>query len=162
MKPNYTVRPATPADIDRLVAMQKKFSDHHRQLDPKWCVPDRGRAAFETFVRGLMKKRRDFLFLVVTKNDRIVGYATADIEKESPIYRAPRLGHIGSIYIEPQERRNGLSKKAVAACMEWFHKNNVRDVYLEVDIKNTNGVAAWRNAGFREWRLAMRRGVSFG
>lgn len=157
MKNILSIRPAKTADIGSLVSLFVQMADYHHQLDHIWSKGDK--ESTEKFVRKLLKKKKDHSFLVLIANENVVGYATAAIQ-ESTFYTDGKIGHIGSIFIEKRYRKFGLAKMAITEFTHWFREHNITYVALQVDIKNNIGTVAWKQLGFREWRLTLRKKIS--
>ena len=53
-----------------------------------------------------------------------------------------------------------MAGMAVDHFMEWFKKNKVAWVTLQVDTNNPLGTKAWKQLGFKDWRLTLGRSVA--
>lgn len=155
----YTVRPATKKDIDALIPLQKEMAKYHHALDPIWNKGTRDNAAWRKMLLALMRRGKMFSFLVLECNGKVVGYATAEIKDTSPAYAIKKLGHIGSVYVQKKYRKYGLTTMAMEYFDEWFKKNNVMWVTLQVDEANPLGTKAWKSLGFTDWRLVLRKKI---
>lgn len=153
-----SVRTATKKDTDRLVALQKQMAAYHHALDTIWSKGE-GDAFWKKMILGLLRRGKDFSFLVLEYDGRVVGYATAEIKQASPVYAVKKLGHIGSVFVEKRYRKFGLATLAIDHFMEWFRKNKITEVTLQVDVANPLGVATWKKLGFKNWRQVLRRKV---
>lgn len=151
------VRKANNKDIERLIVLQKQMARYHHGLDSIWSSSVGGDDVLKKTITKLLRRGKDFLFLVLECDGRLVGYATAEIKNTSPVYAIKKLGHIGSVFVEKRYRKLGLATLAIEAFMSWFKENKITEVTLLVDVKNPLGVNAWKKLGFAEWRLVLRR-----
>lgn len=159
MMNTYTVRPAIKKDIDALVPLQKEMAAYHHALDSIWSKGARDNAVWRKMLLGLLRRGKQFSFLVLECNGKVVGYATAEIKDASPVYAVTQLGHIGSVYVQKQYRKCGLTSMAMEYFDEWFKKNKVSWVTLQVDAGNPLGTKAWESLGFADWRLELRKKI---
>ncbi len=153
----YTVRTATKKDIDALIPLQKEMAKYHHALDSIWNKGAKDDSVWREMLLGFFKRGKNFSFLVLECNGKIVGYANAEIKVASPAYAVKLLGHIGSVYVQKPYRRSGLASMAVDHSMDWFKKNKVTWVTLQVDTDNPLGTKTWKKLGFEEWRLVLRK-----
>lgn len=155
----YTVRPATKKDIDALIPLQKEMAKYHHALDPIWSKGATDNGVWHKMLLGLLRRGKQFSFLILECNGKVVGYATAEIKDASPAYAVKKLGHIGSIYVQKAYRKHGLTSMAMEYFDEWFKKHNVTWVTLQVDAGNPLGTKAWKKLGFTDWRLVLRKKI---
>lgn len=153
-----SVRTATKKDIDRLIALQKQMAAYHHALDAIWSKGESD-AAWKKMILGLLRRGKDFSYLILLCDGRVVGYATAEIKGMSPHYAVKKLGHVGSIFVEKRYRKFGLATLAMNHFMEWFKKNKITEVTLQVDTANPLGTAAWKKLGFLDWRMVLRKKI---
>ena len=155
----YTVRAATKKDIDALIPLQKEMAKFHYALDPIWSKGAKANAVWRQMLLGLLRRGKHFSFLVLESNGKVVGYATAEIKVTSAAYAVKQLGHIGSVYVQKAHRKCGLTSMAMEYFDNWFKKNKVSWVTLQVDVNNPLGTKTWKQLGFGEWRFVMRKKI---
>lgn len=156
----FTLRAATKADIDDLIVLHKQMARYHHALNPIWSKGDDHNAVWKKILLKTLRKGKDFSFVVLECNGSIVGYATAEIREASPAYSVKKIGHIGSVYVKKSYRQYGMAGMAVDHFMEWFKKNKVAWATLQVDANNPLGTKAWKQLGFKDWRLTLGKSVA--
>jgi GNAT superfamily N-acetyltransferase len=88
----------------------------------------------------------DYQALLFTAEDRPVGYA---------LYRQePDWIYLRQFFVEPECRRQGIGRRAVAWLLENAWKDAQR-VRLDVLTGNRTARAFWESVGFREYCLTM-------
>ena len=87
-------------------------------------------------VRGLVVERR---------GGRLAGYAICSVAGDE--------GEILNLAVAPRQRRRGLGKVLLAACLEWMTAAGASTVYLEVRRSNAAAIAMYEGAGFEQLGL---------
>jgi ribosomal-protein-alanine N-acetyltransferase len=85
-------------------------------------------------------------FLVAQENNRVVGYIIFWIKYEDE-------GHIISIAVEKNYRRQDVGSKLVETSLEAFKKFNVKIIKLEVRIGNKGARKFYSKMGFKEEKI---------
>jgi ribosomal-protein-alanine N-acetyltransferase len=85
-------------------------------------------------------------FLVAQKDNSIVGYIIFWIRFEDE-------GHIISIAVDKNHRREGIGSKLVETTMEIFKKYSVKTIKLEVRVENVQARKFYKKIGFKEDRI---------
>jgi [ribosomal protein S18]-alanine N-acetyltransferase len=67
-------------------------------------------------------------------------------------HAAGRRGHVVTIDISAAARRKGLGARILGELLSRMGRAGVRDVRLEVDVRNTNAVRFYERMGFRATR----------
>lgn len=85
-------------------------------------------------------------FLVAQKDNSIVGYIIFWIRFEDE-------GHIISIAVDKDYRREGIGSKLVETAVEIFKKYSVKTIKLEVRMGNTQARKFYKKIGFKENKI---------
>lgn len=85
-------------------------------------------------------------FLVAQKDNSIVGYIIFWIRFEDE-------GHIISIAVDKDYRREGIGSELVETAVEIFKKYSVKTIKLEVRMGNTQARKFYKKIGFKENRI---------
>ncbi len=85
-------------------------------------------------------------FLVAQENNRVVGYIIFWIKYEDE-------GHIISIAVDKNHRRNEVGSKMVETCLETFKKFDVKVIKLEVRVGNKGARKFYSKMGFKEDKI---------
>jgi GNAT superfamily N-acetyltransferase len=135
---SVTFRHATVADAATLAQMNHRLirDEGHRN---RMTVPEL-RERMEGWLRG------EYQVVVIELEGVPVGYA---------LYRRePEFVYLRQFYVEPEYRRRGIGRAALA----WLRENAWSDaprIRLDVLVGNAAGIAFWRSVGFRDYCLTM-------
>lgn len=149
------IRKAQKEDAPKILLLMKELIDEHHSWDSYY-------KSFEKFkgLKGhIIDSIRDPQKLVLVSEDaeKIIGYLIAEIEK-SPFYSTEdKIGVIVDTVVTKKYRQRGMLKKFFEEALKWFKKNGINVIELSVDIRNKNALAAWKQLGFEEYKLRMKR-----
>jgi GNAT superfamily N-acetyltransferase len=76
------------------------------------------------------------VILAVTKADECIAYCVCSFDKESRDSGTRRVGEIDSMFVSVSYRRQGIGRKLVKRCIEWFEKNESQKVIVFVGVGN--------------------------
>jgi ribosomal protein S18 acetylase RimI-like enzyme len=154
------IRSATPEDVPLVLPMVARECAFHEKLDP----------AKYGFREGAVEKYRGWLtaratdprsvFLVADATiagepKKLAGFLVATVEKEIPIYRLTEFGFIHDIWIEEDYRNEGLARQITTLAIERFKEIGVKQIRLDVLIKNNPARGLFAACGFRESTVEM-------
>jgi ribosomal protein S18 acetylase RimI-like enzyme len=94
--------------------------------------------------------------LVAEDNNKIVGFINGKIEKRLPIFIEGKIGFISGIFIEEKYRRKGIGKLFINELTKWFKSKKIKNVELQVHLKNQIGLDAWEKYGFKSILYTQR------
>ncbi len=152
-----SVRAATPADREALVALWLELVLHHRRLDPDYPrVPSVREALLTEIARGLGASSCGIW--IAHREDAAVGFAFAELERGGPA-ASPGLAWIHEIYVEPAARRTGVARALVDQALAFFAAHGQTRYSVRVESGNDGGRAFWQRLGFQEKaRILENRG----
>lgn len=93
-----------------------------------------------SYLKLLSMVCRDF-FIVAELAGKVIGYAVARVEH--------RLGHMISIAVVPEHRRQGIASMLMRALLDALSKKGVQRVKLEVRESNVAAQNLYKKMGFR-------------
>lgn len=150
-----TIRKATPNDLPAVVALARQMADYHHQLDPYYKTSAAYKNLEGDFAEELEDK--DSLILVAEIDGRVTGYFRGMIEP-APLYvAAKKVGVVNDLFVEPAGRKKGAGGKLFQAALDWFGDRGVKNIELNVDARNTLGIAFWKKHGFFDYKIRMRK-----
>lgn len=122
------IRPATPADIDALVALEASFPEEDRFDRRTW--------------RRLLSGHASVL-VCDTPKDGLLAAAVMLYRKGAAIAR------LYSITVAPEARGKGLARALMAACEADATDRSARAVRLEVRSTNSSAIRLYEAGGYR-------------
>ncbi|MBD3897200.1 GNAT family N-acetyltransferase [Halomonas sp. ML-15] len=135
--PFLIVRPATTADLDRLVRLRAYLLDGTEAMYSSKTPEDsmRWRAAYRTWLNSHLKASSCVLVLAAEHKEsgEVLGCATAIIDQRAP---APGClnglsGWVQSVVVEPQWRNQGIARQLMQHLLRWFASCSVGSVVLQ-------------------------------
>ena len=122
-----TARPATEADLDRLVelcraALAEVGSD--RRGGALFAAREGRAEPVEESLAGILRNE-DALLVAGTIDDVVVGYAAAQLEL---LRDGARLGRIDDLYVEPGARSVGVGEAMMKLLLDWCREHRCRGV----------------------------------
>jgi ribosomal-protein-alanine N-acetyltransferase len=94
-------------------------------------------------------------FVVAEQNGKIVGYIMCRIETGLSNLGLPGLvkkGHVVSVAVIPEHRRNGVGGALVTKAMEGMRTYGAKQCYLEVRLTNTEAIGLYKKLMFEVTR----------
>ncbi|HET7175098.1 MAG TPA: ribosomal protein S18-alanine N-acetyltransferase [Gammaproteobacteria bacterium] len=120
------IRPATSKDVDELLRLENLCFEHDRLK--------------RTDFRNALRASRA-LVLVHAEAERLSAYALLRMKG--------RQGHLQSLAVDPEARRQGLGRRLIAAVEEAALERGARHMQLELREDNGGAEALYRSLGYR-------------
>jgi ribosomal-protein-alanine N-acetyltransferase len=94
-------------------------------------------------------------FLVILKDKKIVGYIMCRIERGISSYsrRPLKKGHIVSVAVDTEKRREGLGTELIKAGMRGMQEYGAKEFFLEVRKSNEAAISVYENLEFEIKRV---------
>lgn len=129
------IKPIPKIEFDRM---------HEDDLQQVMCIeeeafPDPWHISF--FKREIQKRKKNTHLYVGRLNDQVIGYIV--------FYTVGYECHILNIAVETTYRRRGVGKYLLECTFENIKKNKVKEIFLEVSVKNTAALELYRKYGFQ-------------
>lgn len=121
------IRPANPQDVDELLRLEHACFEHDRLK--------------RTDFRNALRAVRSVL-LVVDSADGLAAYALLRMQG--------RLGHLLSLAVDPQARRQGHGRALIHAAEEAARSRGARHMQLELREDNASARALYSSLGYRQ------------
>jgi ribosomal protein S18 acetylase RimI-like enzyme len=151
----FNIRKANPNDLPAITDLAGKMVDFHRSLD-NYYKPLSAYKNLEKELAGELADKNS-LFLVIEKDNKIIGYFRGSIEP-APAYASPKkIGVIYDIYVQKEYRKQGVGEALMKEILEWFQSKNIKNIELSVDARNNNAINFWKKFGFFEYKLRLRK-----
>jgi ribosomal protein S18 acetylase RimI-like enzyme len=169
------IRPATRADLPRLIVLFQQAIAYQRQLMPFFDLVRH--VDWRRFVEAKLQHPRERV-VVAEWSGEVMGYVAVQISfparhgllkralrrlvalpRPHSIVQPKRVGWIEDCYVEPQARRRGIGSALVQAALAWLRAQHVTRVELAVLVANREGLAFWEQQGFGAVRVMLSREI---
>jgi ribosomal protein S18 acetylase RimI-like enzyme len=149
------IRPATPADVPAVLPMVAKIAELHESWDPaKYGYRPNVAEMYRSWM-GSRANDPKSVFLVAEREEKLVGFLVATVEREIPIYRLDQFGFIHDLWVEPDYRNEGIARQMTMLAIEKFRAIGVKQVRLDTHAKNDAARALFASCGFRASVMEM-------
>ncbi|MEK6855187.1 MAG: GNAT family N-acetyltransferase [Nanoarchaeota archaeon] len=95
-----------------------------------------------------MKSGKKNLWLVAEINNKIIGFANAEIKDK-------KEGALTMLYITKPYRKQGIGKRLTSERITWLKKKKVKEISAGILINNINSIKNLENFGFEKTSLKM-------
>ena len=127
-------------------------------MDNSGRLPPLSQDGSELWIQQLQKTLGRLQALVVAQEaGNIIGFGVGSIRLTPNYLGNKKIGFITHIFIVPEKRIHGIGKQIVKKLEEWFSKNIVDFIELEVLVDNEVGIEFWKKAGYENNLIKMRR-----
>jgi GNAT superfamily N-acetyltransferase len=136
----------------------------HRNLSKNFEPADDAESVWGEFVRNRLNEN-DFLLIVAefvlnankelrskrSVDDKIIGYCSAFIQSNTPVFRIKKYGVIGDIFVEEGFRGRGIGRKLFGFARRWFEQRGVENLQVSAAHHNLVAQEFWRAMGFTNY-----------
>lgn len=151
------VRKAEKKDAAAILHLMRELISFHYSLDP-YYRPASKFSGLSGYIHKSIKDPKK-IFLVAESGEQIIGYLLSSVEP-APTYSSEKnIGLIADACIGKEYRRQGVLKNLFQDALDRFKKKDVNYVELSVDFRNTPAVSAWKNLGFKDYKLRLRKKI---
>ena len=141
------VRPATPRDLDAVVALRIALLREH----PDHPIYGRLRAEADRRARDLfaaqLRARTETIFLAEL-SDEVVGIIRCVESIGSPLLEPARYGYVSSAYVRPDVRRRGVLRALMLEVERWCRARGLDQMRLHNVAGSDVAERAWSALGF--------------
>ena len=141
------VRPATPRDLDAVVALRiallREHPDHpiYGRLRPE--IDRRARDLFAAQLRA-----RTETILLAELAGEVVGIIRCVESIGSPLLEPARYAYVSSAYVRPDVRRRGVLRALVGEAERWSRARGLEQMRLHNVAGSVEAECAWEALGF--------------
>lgn len=141
------VRPATPRDLDAVVALRLALLREH----PDHPIYGRLRTEVDRRARDLfaaqLRARTETIFLAEIAGD-VVGILRCVESMGSPLLEPARYAYVSSVYVRPEARRRGVLRALVNEAERWSRARGLEQMRLHNVAGSVDAERAWEALGF--------------
>ncbi len=150
------IRKANIKDIDKVLEISKLLLDFHNNFDTYYTIYSKYEDHKEYYTSQLKKKNT--IYLLAEINKEIIGIASGYIIS-LPKTKAPKIGVLVSNFVKDKFRNQGIGKKLLDARIEWFKKNGVKFLEMNVDARNKKALNIFRKYGFKDYQIKLKKEI---
>jgi ribosomal protein S18 acetylase RimI-like enzyme len=154
-KIRITIREAREEDLGAVADLWVQLAKHHQVLSDQFSLAFDGKQKWSGYLRDRFAEISTKL-IVAEEDEKIVGFMLCLLEPNVPVYKERKLGVISDVYVRQERRRKGVAEKMLDSAANWFKKNKVRTVRLNVAADNLVARAAWHMLGFEPFMIDKR------
>lgn len=141
------VRPATPRDLDAVVALRLALLREHPDHPIYGRLrPEADRRARELFAAQLRSRVEMILLAEVT--GEVVGIIRCVESIGSPLLEPARYAYVSSAYVRPDARRRGVLRALMAEVERWCRARGLEQMRLHNVAGSEAAEGAWDALGF--------------
>lgn len=145
---HYTLRPAQPADLDRLLELLLALQDQIERSNPGlWRMKPGARSSLRVQVAARLKFANARALVAEHEHDGVIGAIFGRIVVNNR-YTPSRAGQVDQVYVRVDHRRAGVGSRLVALLCRYFASEEVDDISLRYVVGNEEATAFWSALGF--------------
>ena len=146
------IRRAQHQDLPVLLEFEQQIVATERPMDPT-LIQDQP-ISYYPIAEYLDAEHTEVL--VAEANGRLVGSVYGQIRERKPFFQTTHLGYIGFMYVDPDQRGQGLVDALIDGIKAWFTEQGITEIILHVYAQNPRAIRAYEKAGFVEHLIEMR------
>jgi GNAT superfamily N-acetyltransferase len=145
---DWTIRPLTGDDLDRVVAIDRSYSGHGR------------RGFFEKRLAAASAQPQDFIHVGAVRGDRLYGFAMARILR-GEFGQAHAVAVLDGLGVEAESRHRGLGRALLGALTQSMRRMGIGLLQSQAVWTDHDLLRFFAAAGFRlAPRIALQRAVT--
>lgn len=136
----HLLRPFRPEDLSAVIEINRV------------CLPEN----YSPYFFMEVYKTCPEAFIVSETDRKVVGYIMCRLEfgfSDVRRFRMVRKGHVVSVAVLPEYRRQGIGKELVTASLKALELHGAEECFLEVRAANEEAVALYKQMGFEIVRV---------
>ena len=136
--------------LDRLEPLWLELRQHHADLSPQWRASLLAVRFDERRAQLANKGAHGILVSLATSAGRDIGYCVSTVGPDG-------TGAVDSIYVAEPHRGRGVGHALLSAAMEWFNRQSVESIAVEVLSGNEPAQRLYARYGFLPRTVRMAR-----
>jgi len=150
-----TIRPATPDDLEILLAFEQEIIEAERPFDATIRTGD----GVHYYDLDALVASPEAEVIVAELDTRIIGTGYARIKPSESYLKHEMHSYLGFMYVVPEHRGKGVNKTIVQVLESWSLSQGVTEMQLEVYADNIGAIKAYEKSGYRSVLLTMRKAL---
>ena len=154
-----SIRPAHPADLDRLLDLWLALMRNGQATDPRFHVASGARRAIEAWAAENWFRLDPFpRVIVAAEGDELCGFVHGFPVAMVPVLDVPATARVADLWVAPTMRRRGLGKTLVETFIANARKAGFPRLEVTTLSDDARARAFWWALGFADWQVTLLRG----
>lgn len=151
--PGCVCRYAEASDLAAIEPLWRALYDHQASHGMRLEVPP---GAFEAWAKSMSPALGRFSVVAVAERDGVaVGFVAGRVRALPAYFGGGSAGFISEVYVSDSERGSGIGRRVLAFAMDWFARQGIARVELQVLAGNPDAVRFYRELGWHEELVQM-------
>ncbi len=146
-----TIRKARLEDIDRIVELWMEMMSDHQRFDPRLVLAANASAEYRKYASYYIAHADSSVYVAELSNKEVVGYCLAFISQNLPMFEPETYGFISDLVVTEKQKRQGIGAALISQVKQWFQRQAVKNIQLQVYSHNTAGKQFWKKIGFESF-----------
>lgn len=142
----------TRGDIPMIARMARDLYHYIESIDPVWRTSPVAEDLLRAHLTDLYTKRYAMTYLACSGVE-LVGFITGTVVHRPPVLLPHRDGLVDNAYVRPEWRRKGIGSRLCRMLLDWFVRQEIREVRIHYQVSNRAAAAFWEKMGFRPWTI---------
>ena len=142
-------------EINSVVKLWGKLSDYHKNFDDYMMPSSYWKEYMREYFENDIDKQNRITFIAKNKN-KYVGFIKAEIRTAPEMFGGFKTGYISEVFVNEDERGNGLALSLMEKAFEWFKTKDVESIRLNVNSQNIRAIRFYERLGFKEVNKTLR------
>ncbi len=151
------IKKATKKDIPILLKFMMELQDLEHGLSNRIRADKKTKDFFKNIFIAKRINNPDYKFLIAWEDKKPVGICTGWKEYISPSYKNEYVGYVCQLIVCSEHRKKGIGKELLKKLASEFKQMGIKELKLEVALKNKKSIAFWKTLGFENLYLQMRK-----
>jgi GNAT superfamily N-acetyltransferase len=158
MPDEFKIRELAAGDDLELLMVEKLFQAMYEYMGKHGLIIGLAADGANAWIKGAKKGLGRFgVIFIASLGDDIIGFAHGSIRLTPDYLGNRKVGVITHIFVEGANRNKGIGEKLVRKLEDWFKKQEVDSVELQVLSANQTGIRFWEWLGYHSELLQCRK-----
>ena len=147
------IRRALAGDVGAIVRLWREMWDFHTPYDPRFSATPVADVAMTSWIKLHLETDRSIV-LVSEGEAGLDGYLLGMVLENFPGLPATHYGRVSEIAVH--RRREGVGSALLDEAHDWFRRQGIPYVEVDVSVRNPVAGAFWRKRGYGPFIERMR------